>query len=296
MTVRTNILFTFLIVVYVNAYSQGSSQLEKYEDSLSAYSENFLNIQYEEAKKETDLKDFKRILNSALNIPDGVNYPFTKIKSISIQTSSDKSFRVFTWFTLNKNGYSPHGLISYKKPGKKTPVIYELNAIKEIPKNISFKTLNQDNWLGAVYYEIIEFKQKNKKYYALIGFDGNNGITHKKIIDILSFTSNGQPRFGAPVFINEKRIANRIIFEYSAKAKISLSYHEKNKMIIFDHLAPERPELEGMFQYYVPDLSYDAYKLESGKWNYKPDVDARNMDENKGKEGEKYNLKLPGAE
>lgn len=265
------------------------------EDSLVVLSSGFLDLKTTESEKESMLGRFNTLLKEVLENPESIHYPFSALKSVSVLTSPEHNFRIFTWFTLSHSGYAAHGMIQYINQ-KKQSTAYDLTPMADIPRNILFKTLNTDAWLGVVYYDMIEFKQKSKKFYLLLGFDGNNGITHKKVIDVLYFAPNGSPRFGSPVFTIDKRQANRVMFEYSAKAKFTLKYYEKSKVIVYDHLAPERPELEGQYPYYVPDLSYDALKLEHGKWTYKEDFDARNMDENKGKDGQKYNLKLPGSD
>jgi len=58
---------------------------------------------------------------------------------------------------------------------------------------------------------------------------------------------------------------------------MSLKFHEKKKknLIIFDHLSPTSPQLEGMYDFYVPDGSYDGFTWEKGKWIYIKDIDAR---------------------
>ena len=48
-----------------------------------------------------------------------------------------------------------------------------------------------------------------------------------------------------------------------------------DQFIIYDHLSPTSPQLEGMYDFYVPDGSYDAFKWEKGKWVYIKDFDAR---------------------
>jgi hypothetical protein len=51
-----------------------------------------------------------------------------------------------------------------------------------------------------------------------------------------------------------------------------LRYEESYNRIIFDHLSPESPGLEGFYSFYVPDLSLDALILEGNKWIFKEDV------------------------
>ena len=46
--------------------------------------------------------------------------------------------------------------------------------------------------------------------------------------------------------------------------------------IVFDHLVPELPTLEGMYDFYIPDMTYDGYKWENGIWEYHEDYIAWN--------------------
>jgi hypothetical protein len=55
-------------------------------------------------------------------------------------------------------------------------------------------------------------------------------------------------------------------------------------MIIFDHLSPESPGLVEFREFYVPDMSYDAFKFENNKWQLKEDVIANNSTTRENKE------------
>ena len=35
--------------------------------------------------------------------------------------------------------------------------------------------------------------------------------------------------------------------------------------------------LEGQFQYYGPDGSFDAFNMKKGKWDYEPAIDIKNL-------------------
>ena len=134
-----------------------------------------------------------------------------------------------------------------------------------------------------LYYKIILKKTKSKRYYTLLGWDGNDKITRKKIIDVLTLDNNGTPRFGADIFNNQKKYPKRIIFEYSANCNMSLRFSTKKDSIVFDHLAPNSPQLEGQFQYYCNDGSYDGFGFKGGKWNYGMDLNAINEKDEKDK-------------
>ena len=58
---------------------------------------------------------------------------------------------------------------------------------------------------------------------------------------------------------------------------MSLRYNEKENRIVYSHLASNREGdlLEGQFQYYGPDGSFDALERRKDKWVTVEDVDAR---------------------
>jgi len=48
-------------------------------------------------------------------------------------------------------------------------------------------------------------------------------------------------------------------------------------MIVMDRLEPSNPQMEGFYEFYFPETNVvDALLFDNGKWNYYPDVDARN--------------------
>jgi hypothetical protein len=256
-------------------------------DSLVFWSSHFLDKKLSDDKKTNDNEKFTETLAEELTDKISIDQTYADLKSVSVQTAPDNSFRIFTWFTLHKNGYQAHGLVQTTSKKFKSPIVTPLNDQGEEIKSVEFKTLNAKNWFGALYYNMIPFKIKGKKYWILLGFNPGNGLSHKKVIDIVQIMNNGQPRFGMPVFEKEKKMASRIVLEYDARAKITLQYNEALKMIVFDHLVPQRPELADQHQFYVPDLSYDAFELVKTSWAYKPDVDARNATEELGSQGDR---------
>lgn len=82
--------------------------------------------------------------------------------------------------------------------------------------------------------------------------DGNDKLTQRKFIDILSFKPDGTPVFGKDVFKFPGKFAKRIMFEYASEVAMSLKYNDNRKEIRFSYLAPNGldPTLEGRFQYY----------------------------------------------
>ena len=111
----------------------------------------------------------------------------------------------------------------------------------------------------------------------MLGWDGNDDFTTKKIIDVVTFSNNSKPKFGSEFKLEEKS-QKRMIFEYNAQAQMLLQYNEIMKMIVFDHLSPSNPKFEGNFRYYGPDFSYDGFYFDDGVWIYKPDIDFRSTE------------------
>ncbi|MBC7864533.1 MAG: hypothetical protein IAF38_16280, partial [Bacteroidia bacterium] len=151
---------------------------------------------------------------------------------------------------------------------------FELNDVSETVK--SPETYNGDHtkWYGMLYYKLIDCEN----YYTLIGWDGNDKLTEKKIVDVLSFKPDGSPLFGKNVFTSiPKKYPKRLIIEFSGEGTISMKYHKDKDMIIYNHVAPPDPYLEGMYQYYVPDGSYDGLEYKRGNWTYMPAVDINNL-------------------
>lgn len=218
-------------------------------------------------------------LENFLKQKDAFDFRFDLGKNLSDIVSADKKVRIISWTLPPHFGvYRCYGFVLYKNPKTKTTSVFKLKAGEEQTENIERKSVNHLNWQSCVYYNLIQKKSKGKMYYTLLGWNGNDGITTKKMIDILSFSSKGEPVFGSPIFLMKKQKWSRIIFEYSPQAIMQLNYDEQKKMIVFDHLAPNDPMNTGRFQYYGPDFSVDGLKWKKGMWQLQEDLDAKNKD------------------
>ena len=51
----------------------------------------------------------------------------------------------------------------------------------------------------------------------------------------------------------------------------------KENYIIFDHLVPTSPHLKDFPDWYVTDLSFDAFKWDGARWTYIKDFDAKSL-------------------
>lgn len=249
---------------YSDAIKQSEKELSYFLNKLRKGKNNL------ERKNYNDSLVFK--LKTTLNNIEAFDYPFDSLESIFKGKSPDDEFRMFNWNVERDNGEHKYYCLILTKNGD----VIELKDKSNSIINPEYKTLDQDNWYGALYYKIIPVKKGGTKY-TLLAWDGNSRVTTKKIIDVMYF-SGKKVKFGTTLFKTEKDTKRRVIFEYADAAYMSLKYYDnkKEQLIVFDHLMPSTPQLEGFYQYYYPDMSQDAFYFEGGKWVYKKDFDARN--------------------
>lgn len=248
-------------------------QIKTYEDTLGFLSYLIVNDSIEEDRFRA-VNKFIPTLVKALKVKNSFDYPFERLKSISIQYPQDSTFRIFTWqLYVDENDYRYYGAIQMNTGELELiPLIDRSFEIDHIEQEV----LSPEKWFGALYYNIKDFDTNEGKKYLLFGFDGNNFFTKRKIVDVLSF-ENGKASFGAPVFISEDPAhsfspKNRLELVFSAEASIKLNYDEHLDLLIFDHLIQAGTSIASQGPVNLPDGSYEAYKLKNGYWTYVPKV------------------------
>jgi len=197
-------------------------------------------------------------------------------KTIAILDAPDKSFRIINWTVYYYKGfYDFYGIILSRQNDSIVSYTLTDNSAKMLkPEEVT--TTNAD-WYGALYYDIIKSGSVEYPYYVLLGWDGNDLFTNRKVIDALWFDENYIPNFGKPVFqFKDDDLRQRVVFEFAETATMELRYEPKYKMIIFDHLSPAKPELEGHPDSYGSDFSFDALKFDEDKWILQEDINIRN--------------------
>jgi len=134
---------------------------------------------------------------------------------------------------------------------------------------------NNQQWIGAVYYNIVEKTFNNKNYYTLIGYDENDARSTKKWIDVLTFDENNKPLFGGRYFnypnddIKPPQPAYRFCLEFKKDANAKLNYDPELDMITFAHLVSESGEDKEKYTL-IPIGSFEGFKWVSGKWVHVP--------------------------
>lgn len=222
---------------------------------------------------------FKAELEATFGINGFFDYPFSKLTTMGSITSPDKVFRFFNWNIENEDQtHTYYCYIAHYHNNKLIVTELTDNSFMLPPR--PEETLEYDNWYGALYYQIIPTKRKNKQMYTLVGWDGNSSFSDMKILDVLYF-SGSKPKLGYPIFKNEEGLHKRIFFEFKKNTVMTLRFEPSRDMIVFDHLSPESPSLVGVYSYYVPDMSYDAFEWNGTFWQHKSDVVVVNPKDNR---------------
>jgi hypothetical protein len=268
------VLFSFFSLRQIS-YAQKSRlsitdarQMTLYEDTLGVLSFAIHNDTSPQ-NRLASCHQMIRVLKTALKTRNAFDYPFTRLKAISILAPPDSSFRIFTWqLFVNDSTYKYFGAIQMNTPDLKLfPLIDRSHEIED-PLSVE---LTHEQWLGSLYYTIMPFGTKKEPKYMLCGFDGYSFFERQKIVEVLTFGPEGKPVFGAEVFdwpsdYKPAPDQKRIIVQYSAEAKVKCNYDPLYEMVLIDHLIPYNTSF-GTFAN-VPDGSYDGLKLEKGRLKY----------------------------
>lgn len=243
------------------------AQLRQQQDSLQYWTTLILRGK-DETSRQTACDRFIPGLVKALKTKGSFYFPFDSLRTISIQYPEDSTFRIFSWGVENDNGFYRHFGAIQMNTADGHLQLFPLLDNSDYSANADTVTDNK-GWYGCLYYKILHKHYFNQEFYTLFGWDANNIRSQKKLMDMLTF-KNGKPVFGGPYFsfaedTVPKPVRNRFILEYKKDATISLSYNADMNMIVYDHLISETNE-PGKPYTYVPDLDYEGFKWQAGKW------------------------------
>ncbi|MGG9962338.1 hypothetical protein [Ferruginibacter sp. SUN106] len=238
------------------------------EDSLKKYSAKLINGITSTDRFAADSM-LTRMLVRALKIPNSFYYAFDSLETISKLYAPDSTFKIFTWqMVVNDNVIRHHGAIQMRTDDGSLK-LYGLIDKSAVTKNQVDTVGNNNGWIGAVYYNIVQKRSANNDYYTLLGFDENNIRSNRKIIEVLNFI-NGEPTFGGRYFSFEedtvfKTSIGRYIMEYKKTDGPKLNYDPEMDMIIVEHLISESNEPTKKWTL-VGDGDYEGFKWKNGKW------------------------------
>lgn len=246
-----------------------------------------------------------QLLCKALDEEDSKQWKWNLPDYVSVLTSPDGLFRIFSWAVIRDNGeFECFGIVQFYNEREEEYEYRLLNDKSDEIMNREETILTADNWLGAIYQDIIQVSAGSRTYYTLLGWNGVDNITDRKIIEPV-WIKGGEPQFGAPLF-RRMRNQRRVVLEYTNDAMVSLAYEtqviqevehkrekvkgtnrsrtveivkeHKEKVIIFDEVEAQIPGMEGLYQYYVPSGTELAYAFVDGKWELRQGAQGRLSD------------------
>ena len=272
-------LLLFILISLNSSAQKGNNNLfAQYEDTLKIMAHTIMNAETETEKRLANTA-FITNLTEVLQYEKSFKFPFDSLPTIARILSPDNTFRIFNWLLKKDNGaYEYYAIVHYHNKKRKRYEIIPLVDNSANIRNAEQEDLDAKNWYGGIYYQIAYIKKMGRKYYTLLAWDGNDGYSTKKIIDVLYFSGKNKIKFGLPIFKkNKKESQKRVIIEYDAKTSVSVRYQEKEKRIVFNHLVPPKKDLEGLEEYYIPEGTFNSYQYNKGKWLLEEDIDIRNQ-------------------
>jgi len=270
---RSFFLFVLLscLVTGLQAQEIAPADLKKLqlkEDSLKLLAKNVYVDSFTAGRMRSDSQFVKTLVRSLL-IKNSFYYPFDSVLGISKLYAPDSAFRIFTWSISYDDFYSRQkGAIQFRTKDGSLKLVPLIDSYEFTAKPLD-SVRNRNNWIGAVYYDMVKMEHNGKPYYTLFGFDDHSVRTSKKWIDVLHFDERGQPLFGVPfTFENDsikKPMQYRHSIEYKKEASTFVNYDHDLKMIILDHLISETDEPDKAYTM-VPDGDQEAFVWKGGKW------------------------------
>ncbi len=300
------IIILICVALFATPLCSQDIMLQNAEQELSS----LMNVMFsskDDNERFNANEKFLTLLDNVLEYPNSFDYPFENLDKISILTSSDKKFKIFTWAVFSNEGdYDNFGMIQARNETTEEYEIYRLWDRSDDVFSPQEAKLTDTSWFGAVYYELITTKNENITYYTLLGWDGKDIYSKRKIIEPITFKRNsGRPSFGASIFYKEKQL-KRMIFEYAPTASFNLKwdnqYHkeggvkkakqkgmkknkpfeveeakiERSQMILYDELEPMCDGLGMVKNLSIPSGKVVGLRFERGKWRKVENLIPRN--------------------
>lgn len=246
--------------------------LQVKEDSLRVIGDSMINAIGPGTRFLQD-SQFVKTLVRALKTKNSFYYPFDKLETISRLYAPDSSFRIFTWqMKKDEYFYLQRGAIQMRTAdgSLKLYPLFDASMFTKKP-NDSLRT--RTNWIGAIYYNVIQKEYNGRPYYTFLGFDDFTVGSNRKWLEVMHFDpQSGEPRFGGPVISFKEDtgklknvVLNRFHIEYKKEARTTFNYNKELDMIIYDHLISESEQPERK-ESYIPDGDFEGFKWQQGQW------------------------------
>ncbi|MCL2417276.1 MAG: hypothetical protein FWD02_05005 [Bacteroidales bacterium] len=247
---------------------------------------------------------FLELLKNTLVEEGAFDHPFANLGTQILQPP-DRKFRMFNWIVRRDLGMEFFAVMMVRVEHAEEIRIIQLIDESETIFDRSNAILEANNWYGAHYRQVIQTEGNDgRRYYTLLGWNGNDPAVSRSIIEVMTFRPNGDPVFGAAIFTDERGRRERFVrkvFEYARRSSMILRYdlqayrepaptrrhpqrhqYVETNMIVFDHLVPQcrsgtrTSDMRGRREAYIPSGGvHHAYIWLDNRWTLKPDIRAR---------------------
>lgn len=283
----------------------GNNILHAATDSERVYANERFKILLQQALEDERFADFPfdsvatlsklsppdkafRIFTWILPSTDGQNYKYLGFvlthykKEIKLIELSDKSEELIEPQFRKTNPANWYGALYYKIIPNKVDgkTLYTLLGWRGVNTKVTRKIIdNLSIKDGRVSFGNPAFRTErlvknrvimeyNANLYAMLRYTSDKEIL-KTAIPLQEYKTNSKTTEEAMRDVGKKT-------KEKAKTEKIVTYKKiKDGMIIFDHLSPASKAMEGQYQYYGPDFTYDGFVFEDGKWNLYSNLDLR---------------------
>ena len=233
------LIMALLWVLVPRVSAQDKELMSDYQSQLQSIFEEVYNAPTDNQRYHAN-EAALQLFAEALAEENSFRWQWDLGTRVSVLTSSDKKFRIITWPVVNDAGeFECFGFVQALNEKTDKYDVYVLNDKSEDVVNRQEAVLAPNNWFGAVYQELITTQHEGKNYYTLLGWNGVDNLTQRKIIEPVSFKSGGsQPQFGQNLFRKERNL-RRVVLEYTNNAMVNLRYEEQTVRTV-EHIRAKR--------------------------------------------------------
>ena len=236
-------LFFSFIQAQQTKMNQSERVLHHYFDQL--YSTK--NDQQLATINDSICSTFQQVLSN----PESFDFPFDSLQYVGKIYSTDQKIRIYSWNYIRSGGdYVFSCFIQQKSDNSVFPFI----QTKKVFLPNEHTIIGENDWYGALYYSAIPLTFHKKSAYYLLGWSQLSPKIDFKVIDILTF-QNKKITLGAPVILKNDQLLNRFVIPYDSRYSESLTYDEKSKLILFNHLNSVNNELA------IPDENFSGFQV-----------------------------------
>lgn len=195
---------------------------------------------------------------------------FDSLLAVSQLWSPDSTFKIFSWqLDIGEGNYKQRAAIQMNTEDGSLKLFpfFDKSELYDEPAQ---EQMSRNNWMGALYYDIVLTQFNGINYYTLLGFDEYNTTISKKIIEVMHFENN-EPTIGGNFFeypnddTYPKAPVERFVYSYKKGSNGYIRYDKENQRIVLSELTSISNDLKNKSTL-VPSGNEVYFIWYNGKW------------------------------